>query len=50
VPDVDIAAINSIIGMINWSLYDQLVVKNEVIEPENLASGISIHLLRSLIR
>ncbi len=30
-------AINSIIGTINWSLYDLLVVKNENLEPEAFA-------------
>lgn len=51
-PDVlDIeTAINSIIGTINWSLYDQLAVKNENLEPDELAKKLSSHLLRSLIR
>ncbi len=42
-------AVNSIIGTINWSLYDQLVVKNEDIEPDDLARRISTHLLRGLM-
>jgi AcrR family transcriptional regulator len=41
-------AINSIIGTINWSLYDLLIVKNESIEPEVLAKKLSEHILRSL--
>ncbi len=41
-------AINSIIGTINWSLYDLLIVKNEIIEPEELAKRLSAHILRSL--
>lgn len=47
--DVQIA-VNSIIGTINWSLYDMLVVKNEDIEPDELAKKLSSHLLRSLLR
>lgn len=45
--DVQIA-INSIIGTINWSLYDLLIVKNESIKPEELAKKLSAHILRSL--
>lgn len=41
-------SINSIIGTINWSLYDLLVVKNETLEPETFAKQLSSHLLRSL--
>lgn len=41
-------SINSIIGTINWSLYDLLVVKNETLEPETFAQQLSSHLLRSL--
>ena len=41
-------AINSIIGTINWSLYDLLIVKNKVIEPNDLAIRLSKHILRSL--
>ncbi len=41
-------AINSIIGTINWTLYDLLVVKNQNLEPEVIATQISSHLLRSL--
>lgn len=49
-PDIlDIqVAINSIIGTINWSLYDLLIVKDESIEPEELAKKLSLHILRSL--
>ncbi len=45
--DVQIA-INSIIGTTNWSLYDLLIVKNEGIEPDVLATRISEHILRGL--
>jgi AcrR family transcriptional regulator len=45
--DVQIA-INSIIGTTNWSLYDLLIVKNEGIEPDGLATRLSAHTLRSL--
>lgn len=45
--DVQIA-INSIIGTINWSLYDLLIVKDESIEPDELAKKLSAHILRSL--
>lgn len=43
-------AINSIIGTLNWSLYDLLVVKNETFAPDAFAQKLSIHLLRSLTR
>ncbi|MEM7796233.1 MAG: TetR/AcrR family transcriptional regulator [Cyanobacteria bacterium P01_C01_bin.118] len=45
--DVQIA-INSIIGTINWSLYDLLIAKNENIEPDALAEKLSTHILRGL--
>jgi AcrR family transcriptional regulator len=45
--DVQIA-INSIIGTINWSLYDLLIVKNTDIDPDKLAKGLAVHLLRGL--
>ena len=45
--DVQIA-VNSIVGTINWSLYDLLVVQNKDIEPEELAHRILSFLLRSL--
>lgn len=45
--DVQIA-INSIIGTINWSLYDLLIVRNEAIEPDDLAVRLLAHLLRGL--
>lgn len=41
-------AINSIIGTINWSLYDLLIVKNEAIEPDDLGARLSTHILRGL--
>lgn len=47
--DVQIA-INSIIGTVNWSLYDLLVVKNETFDSEALAQKLATHLLRSLSR
>lgn len=43
-------AINSIVGTINWSLYDLLVVQNGILEPESLAEKLATHLLRSLTR
>jgi AcrR family transcriptional regulator len=45
--DIQIA-INSIIGTINWSLYDLLIVKNESIEPDDLERRLSVHILRGL--
>jgi AcrR family transcriptional regulator len=45
--DIQIA-INSMIGTINWSLYDLLIVKNESIEPDDLATRLSAHILRGL--
>lgn len=47
--DIDIA-INSIVGTINWTLYDLLVVRGEDIEPEAVTERLSSHLLRSLVR
>jgi AcrR family transcriptional regulator len=47
--DLDVQiAINSIIGTINWSLYDLLIVKNEGIKTDNLATKLSAHILRGL--
>jgi AcrR family transcriptional regulator len=47
--DLDVQiAINSTIGTINWSLYDLLIVKNEGIEINNLATKLSAHILRGL--
>jgi AcrR family transcriptional regulator len=43
-------AINSIIGAINWTLYDILVVRNENIDAYELADKLSVHILRSLLR
>jgi AcrR family transcriptional regulator len=45
--DVQIA-INSIIGTVNWSLYDILIVRNENIESDELAKKITLHMLRGL--
>ena len=47
--DMEIA-INSIIGTINWTLYDLLVVRNENIELEKLATKLSAHIMRSLLQ
>ncbi len=41
-------AINSIIGTINWSVYDLLIVKNETLEPEEFAQKLLSYILRSL--
>jgi AcrR family transcriptional regulator len=46
-PDIQIA-INSIIGTINWSLYDLLIVRNESIKPDALATRLSAYILRGL--
>lgn len=43
-------AINSIIGTINWSLYDLLVVQNKTFDPEAFAQKLTTHLLRGLTR
>ena len=43
-------AINSVIGAINWTLYDILVVRNENIDAYELADKLSVHILRSLLR
>jgi AcrR family transcriptional regulator len=43
-------AINSIIGTINWSLYDLLVIQNETFDSEALAQKLTTHLLRGLTR
>jgi AcrR family transcriptional regulator len=45
--DIDIA-LNSIIGTINWTLYDLLVVRGETLDAESLAKRLSTLLLRSL--
>jgi AcrR family transcriptional regulator len=45
--DVQIA-INSIIGTVNWSLYDILIVRNENIESDELAKKITLYMLRGL--
>jgi AcrR family transcriptional regulator len=45
--DVQIA-INSIIGTINWSLYDLLIVNNASIDPDKLAKSMAVHILRGL--
>ncbi len=47
--DIELA-INSIIGTINWSIYDCLVVKNKPLEPEIFIKKLLPHLLRSLQR
>jgi AcrR family transcriptional regulator len=45
--DIQIA-INSIIGTINWTLYDLLIVNNGNLKSDELAKKLSNHLLRSL--
>lgn len=46
---VDIpTAINSIIGTINWSLYDLLIVNNQNIDSDKLAKKLVAHILRGL--
>ena len=48
--NVDIQiALNSIVGTINWTLYDLLIVNNENIKSDELAKKLSTHLLRSLM-
>ncbi len=47
--DVQVA-INSIIGTINWSLYDLLIVQNQTFDPEAFAKKLFTHLLRTLTR
>jgi len=41
-------AINSIIGTINWSMYEILIVRNESLEPKVYIDKLLPHLLRSL--
>jgi Tetracyclin repressor-like, C-terminal domain len=45
--DVQIA-IDSIIGTVNWSVYNQSIVRNENIEPDELAEKLTVYLLREL--
>ena len=45
--DIEIA-INSIIGTINWSLYDLMIVNNKSIESDKLARRLLVHILRGL--
>lgn len=45
--DIELA-INSIIGTINWSLYDLLIVQNTSFDPESFMQKLLPHLLRSL--
>ncbi len=48
--DLDIEmAVNAIVGTINWSLYDLLVVQEKNIEPKKLAQRILTFLLRGLV-
>jgi len=42
-------AINAIVGTINWSLYDLLVVQEKSIEPKKLAQRILTFLLQGLV-
>ena len=41
-------AINSIIGTINWSLYDLLIVREQNLEADKLAEQLLVYLLRGL--
>ena len=41
-------AINSIIGTINWTLYDLLIVSEQNIEADKLAEKLEAHILRGL--
>jgi AcrR family transcriptional regulator len=45
--DIQIA-INSIVGTVNWSLYDLLIVRNEGFESDELAKRLAVHTLRGL--
>jgi AcrR family transcriptional regulator len=45
--DIDLS-LNSIVGTINWTLYDLLVVRGETLDAEILAKRLSALLLRSL--
>jgi|GEM_PF-624147 len=45
--DIEIA-INSIIGTINWSLYDLLIVNHQYLNAAKLAERLSVHILRGL--
>jgi hypothetical protein len=40
--------IDSIIGTVNWSVYARSIVRNENIEPDELANQLTVHLLRGL--
>jgi AcrR family transcriptional regulator len=45
--DIQIA-INSIIGTVNWSIYDLLIVRKENFESDELAKRLMVHTLRGL--
>ena len=45
--DVELA-INSIIGTINWSIYDLLIVQQKSLDPDRFINQLLPHLLRSL--
>jgi AcrR family transcriptional regulator len=45
--DIQIA-INSIVGTVNWSLYDLVIVRNESFESDELAKRLIEHTLRGL--
>ena len=47
--DIELS-INSIIGTINWSIYDFWIVQNKSIEPESFTDRLLTHILRSLRR
>lgn len=41
-------AINSIVGTINWSIYDFWIVQQQPLEPQQFADRLLVHTLRSL--
>ena len=45
--DVELA-INSIIGTINWSIYDFWIVQNKPLEPKSFTDKLFLHIIRSL--
>ena len=50
IKDLDIQiAVNNIIGTINWTLYDLLIVNERELKPDVLAKRISTYLLRGLV-
>ena len=41
-------AINSIVGTVNWSIYNSLIVREESLDPDRFIQQLLPHLLRSL--